>query len=122
MGAEALRGLVVTTWETNGRPSWDFPRTADEVERADDALTRRGLNPAHALRARRLAGDRAAVEVWTRGCRFPWLGSQPRAMSSPKTKKALGPKGSRPHDSFLRVWILGARDPSRSRTTSLSKV
>jgi hypothetical protein len=90
--AESLRGLVVTRWETNGRPSWDLARTIEEVERTDDALAGRALNPAHALRARRLAGDRPAVEAWTRGCRFPWLGAPSGPPAAARPKKALGPK------------------------------
>lgn len=92
MGAESLRGLVVSRWEANGRPAWNLIQTVEQVEHADDELASRGLSPARSLHARRSAGDRAAVEVWTRGCRFPWLGSPTGNASPPRAKRALGPK------------------------------
>lgn len=57
----------------NGRPAWDFSRTLQLTDEADDILERQGLNPAPKFRAQRKSGNCGYVAAWVRGCRFPWL-------------------------------------------------
>lgn len=94
MASDSLRGRVIASWEASGRQAWDLAQTVRAVEDADDELANQGLNPARALRARRLVGDRPAVQVWTRGCDFPWLrtSSDRATKSRPVKKKPTGPK------------------------------
>ena len=82
MSTESLRSLVVSRWAAAGRPAWDLARTTEEAEAADRDLAGQGANPAPAFRARRLADDRAALKIWTNGCRFEWLGGGNRAARS----------------------------------------
>lgn len=99
---QSLRGLVISRWEAAGRPAWDLTRTTREAEAADEALAADGVNPAAAFRARRLAGDSAALKTWTNGCRFEWLagrramtaggGAERAPVRTKSTTKSRGPK------------------------------
>src|SRR5258708_13019414 len=79
----SLRGLIISGWEAAGRPRWDLAQTTQVAEDADKALANDGANPAPAFRASRLVADRAALRIWTTGCRFEWLGGEKDRKETP---------------------------------------